>query len=122
MRITIGENLTAVRTRLWGLLWSAPEADVFSRPAQTEMDTARRSEPCSKKIALRLSESRLGRAALHVCSAARRGHWRFHLAGVCREMTEPIRERRKTRQSLQTTRTDTIASCPSVPENETPVI
>jgi len=39
-----------------------------------------------KIMALHLSQERWGRAWLHLVAALRSGHWRWHLAGMEREM------------------------------------
>jgi hypothetical protein len=37
-------------------------------------------------MALYLSQKRLGRVCLHLVAALRAGHWRWHLAGIGREI------------------------------------
>jgi len=39
-----------------------------------------------KTMKLYLSQTRWGRACLHMMAALHAGHWRWHLAGIGREM------------------------------------
>jgi hypothetical protein len=47
-------------------------------------------------IAWHLVQTRWGRTLLHLAAALRAGHWRWHLAGIIRELREPrVRDARQ---------------------------
>jgi hypothetical protein len=49
-------------------------------------------------MAWHLVQTRWGRALLHLAAALRAGHWRWHLAGIIRELGEPwLRDARQAR-------------------------